>query len=482
MSVPRHDVTSRSSLIRRVVDATRQTRLLERGDRILVAVSGGPDSVALLSVLEALAPSWHFSLWAVHFNYGLRGKESDEDARFTADFCARKNVALICEFLEPQRDTPGQRRSLQEAARDARYRAMLRIGASLGVTKIALGHTADDQAETQVMWMLRGSGPAGLSGMPPMRESMFVRPLLGVTRADVLAYLGEQRLDFRIDSSNAKPFYARNRIRHELLPALKGFNPSIVKVLGRQADILRDENACLEQMAAEQLRRLARHGPQGERVVDRDGLIALPIALRRRMIRVLIRDASGLTQGPRFTAVEAVLHRVLHGRSGSSLIVQGCRVSREYGRLRLCAAPAADSNSFTECTPVELFLPVPSTQRWPLTGQQIQTHVAPAEGGDRPLGSPTIAVVDADRLTMPLTMRNWKPGDVFYPFGMGGHRKKLQDYFSDLKLPRHERSRIPLIVGPEGILWVCGHRIDHRFRLTSATKRRLLITLIDVEV
>ena len=481
MSAPRHDVMSRSPFVRRVARAARRTRLLESGDRILVAVSGGPDSVALLSVLEALGPSWRFGLWAVHFNYGLRGHESDEDARFVAEFCARKNVAFIGESLDLQRGESGKRRSLQEAARDARYRAMLRIGASLAATKIALGHTADDQAETQVMWMLRGSGPAGLSGMPPMRESLFVRPLLGVSRADVLAYLEEQRLSFRIDSSNAKPLYARNRIRHDLLPVLKRFNPSVVKVLSRQAGILREENDCLEQMAAEHIRRLASHGGQGERIVDRDGLIALPIALQRRMIRALIRDTSGLRQGPRFTTVEAVLSRILHGRSGSSLVVQGCRVIREYDRLRFRAAHVAESIPLLECTPVELCLPVPSTRRWPLTGQTIQTQVVSSEPGGMPVGAPMSAVVDADRLTMPLMVRNWKPGDVFHPFGMGGHRKKLQDYFSDMKLPRHERSRIPLVVAPEGIVWVCGHRTDDRFRPTPATKRRLLITLIDAE-
>jgi tRNA(Ile)-lysidine synthase len=480
MNVPLRQKT-RPSLVRRVAGMVRKTKLFQQGDRILVAVSGGPDSIALLSVLRALAPSWNLSLWAVHFNYGFRGTESNEDARFVAHLCDRLEVTLVSEIIDLSEIRLSRRkRSLQEAAREARYTAMLRIGASLGANKIALGHTADDQAETLLMWMLRGSGAAGLSGIPPARDSLFIRPLLEVSRADVLAYLKAEDMAFREDSSNATPLYLRNRVRHELLPALKRFNPSIVPVLKRQAQILREEDGWLEQVTAEHLMHLMCEERSGDLLVDRDGLLILPVALQRRVLRALVRRTSGLTKGPTFGAVEAVLARVVHGRSGAALVVQGSQVSREYSRLRF--RPSRLLTSGQSATPAEVPLPIPSMQCWPPTGQLIRTslmHSGTYSQEEILTRSRNLAVFDADRLTPALVVRAWKPGDVFQPFGMGGRQKKLQDYFADIKLSRDERRQVPLVVAPEGILWVGGHRTDHRFRVTSETRRRLFVELFD---
>ncbi len=193
MKVPVHEARLRSTFVRRVAEMVNRTHLFEPGERILIAVSGGPDSVALLSVLAALAPSWRLSLWAVHFNYRLRGEESHQDARFVADLCGRMGIELISEDIDlggsAGLSSRWKGRSIQEVAREARYSAMMRIGASIGADRIALGHTGDDQAETLLMWMLRGSGPFGLSGIPPARECLFIRPLLAMRRADALAYL-----------------------------------------------------------------------------------------------------------------------------------------------------------------------------------------------------------------------------------------------------------------------------------------------------
>src|SRR5688572_14674888 len=271
--------TARSQLARRVAATARAKGLLRPGDRVLAAVSGGPDSVALLSVLAALAPSWDLTLQAVHVNHGLRGAESDEDASFVAGLCDRLGVALAIERVTLAGPAGRRRgRSIQEQAREARYAAMVRVATALRTDKIALGHTADDQAETLVMWMLRGSGTAGLAGIPPSRGPLVIRPLLDVGRAEIMAYLEAQGLPFRVDSSNAKPLYLRNRVRHELLPALKRFNPGLLGVLKRQAEILREEDLCLDQLVAEHLTQLTREDGAGAFVVDRAGLLALPLA------------------------------------------------------------------------------------------------------------------------------------------------------------------------------------------------------------
>src|SRR5436853_1362926 len=486
----RHQLrTMLSPLARRVAEAARTRRLFSRGDRLLVAGSGGPDSVALLSLLTELSQSWTLVLWAVHVHHGLRGAESEEDARFVARLCERLGVELINERVDVT--GPARRRarqSLQEYAREARYAAMQRVGQACGSDKIALGHTADDQAETLLMWMLRGSGTTGLSGIPPTRGPQFIRPLLDFSRADIVAYLEAQGLEFREDSSNAKLLYLRNRVRHELLPTLRRFNPALLKVLGRQAEILREEDLCLQQSVSQHLVQMAREDAEGTVAVNRDALLALPLALQRRMVRTLIRQTSGMVKAPTFGAVSAVLDQVIHGRSGSAITVQGAQIAREYERIQFRSRRAILQAPLRACSEAKgnaeegLALLVPSTLSWPLTGQMIRVSFGSSVAADlsnAPTHPRSVAIFDTDRFTMPLFVRRWRPGDVFQPLGMDGRRKKLQDYFANIKLPRELRSRIPLIVAPEGILWVTGLRPDHRFFATTSTKRTVVAKLLD---
>jgi tRNA(Ile)-lysidine synthase len=478
---PRH-----VSFRRRVAEAIKGQQLIERGDRIVVAVSGGPDSVALLSVLHGLAPSWNLSLSVAHFNYGLRGAESDDDAAFVVRLCARFNIPYRCERLTLSDNlsklTKG--RSLQEAAREARYAALLRLCESLDANKVAVGHTRDDQAETVVMWLLRGAGTTGLSGMPALRLP-FIRPLLAVGRTDVLAYLVEQRLEFREDSSNATSIYLRNRVRHHLLPVLTRFNPAILEGLARQADILREDDTCLDSMAAEQFALLARTLGNNEWVLDRTGLLALPLALQRRVLRKAVQHTAGVNRGPSFGAVSLLLDRVVHGRSGSCATVRNANVSRVYEAILFQprdVVPGARAISAV-ASDISIALSVPSTISWPFTGQRLQVDLIHGPQSEKTCAAlpPMQAMLDADCMTLDLCVRTWRPGDRFHPFGFNGHQKKLQDLFADLKVPRLSRERIPLIVAPEGIVWVAGYRTDHRFRVTASTRRLLRLALMESE-
>ena len=491
MSAPRRALSlhrETAALLRRVSVSVRAKRLFQPGARILVAVSGGPDSVALLSLLAALAPSWQLSLWAVHVNHGLRGTESQEDARFVSALCDQLGVRVIIEHADLS-EAASRRKglSLQELARDRRYAIVARVAEEVSADKVALGHTADDQAETLIMWVLRGSGTGGLAGIPVARGSLFVRPLLEITRAEILEYLAVEGVAYRSDSSNASDLYLRNRVRHGLLPALKRFNPGVVKVLMRQADILREEDWCLEQLTAAQLTALSRTEPDGRILVDRDGLVALPLALQRRVVRALVRRMSGETRGPTFGAVKTVLERVVQGQSGSSITVQDALIAREYDRIRFGPAPrlpgSREKAGGGEGTRLgAVIVDVPSSQMWAPTGQHIRLRVGtlPTDGSSASELNrcATCVVLDADRFTLPLLLRSWQPGDAFRPFGMGGRRKKLQDFFADLKVPREQRGRVPLLVAPEGILWVAGLRADQRFAATVSTTRTVIAELV----
>ena len=469
--------------MRRVAEGITRQRLIQRGDRVVVAVSGGPDSVALLSVLHGLAPSWNLALSVAHFNYGLRGAESDDDAAFVMALCTRLHISYRYERLTLTDDLC-KGRSLQEAAREARYAALLRLRASLDANKVAVAHTRDDQAETVVMWLLRGAGTTGLSGMPSLRLP-FIRPLLAVGRTDVLAYLAEQRLEFREDSSNATSIYLRNRVRHHLLPVLTRFNPAILEGLARQADILREDDACLESLAAEQLARVGQQLDNNEWVLDRVGLLALPLALQRRVLRKVIQRTTGVNRGPSFGAVSLLLDRVVHGSSGSGATIRHANVSRSYEKILFQPRAVVSGSTLGVAVGSDrsLALPVPSRISWPLTGQRLQADLVHCSQPVTTCSAvpPMQALLDADRVTLDLHVRTWKPGDRFHPFGFGGHQKKLQDLFADLKVPRSERERIPLVVAPEGIVWVAGYRLNHRFRVTASTRRLLRLALLESE-
>jgi tRNA(Ile)-lysidine synthase len=462
------------ALLRSVVKTVQREKLFEKGQHLLVALSGGPDSVALLSLLHTCAPAWRLSLSAVHFNYGLRGHESEEDASFVAELCGRLQIPLHSHRLKLGRsEKPARTSSRQEQARDLRYDAMQQLARELHVDRVALGHTADDQAETVLMWMLRGAGLAGLGGMPYRREHLFVRPLLDATRRDILAYLENYALPFRTDSSNSRPIYFRNRIRQELLPVVKELVPAAVRILQRQADVLREEDRFLEQLMSESWPRLVAQHAEGGFSMDRLGLVALPLALQRRLVRQALRCLYPRGKAPGLRTVSTVLNQVVQARPGAYATAGPIRITRDYDRIQF-------SVGNDETTPIEpVPLAVPSLVRWALTRQFIEAKEVDRSAGLHLLKQPSrnAGLFDADRFTAGLQIRSWRFGDWLCPQGMNGQRKKLQDYYSDIKLPRPARARVPLLISPEGILWVVGYRQDERFRAGAQTRRFVLVTV-----
>jgi len=365
--------------------------------------------------------------------------------------------------------------SLQQYASKVRYEVLFRIADEKGATKIALGHTADDQAETVLMWMIRGSGTGGLGGMSPIRNSYVIRPLLGFSRAEILGYLRSRELGYRIDSSNFKPLYFRNRLRHELIPVLKRYNPNLIKVLSRQADIVREDHLYLEQLAAKAFDDLQRKDSADPLVLHRASLLAFPLAIQRRVIRLALHTIARMTHGPRFGSVEMILDQIVDGQSGSTVVSQGVRITREYDKI-LFNFVGSESQLVRTWPVASQTVHIPSQITWPLTGQTIEITVHPVSQ-ESWRGNPFHVNFDAATFSHSLVLRTWQPGDQFCPLGLGGKRKKLKNFFSDIKLERSKREKVPLLVAPEGILWVGGYRADHRFRVTEATREVLTATL-----
>jgi tRNA(Ile)-lysidine synthase len=466
-------------LLHRVVRTVQSRNLFHSKQHLLVAISGGPDSVALLSLLTRLRASWELTLSAVHCNYGLRGAESEGDQKFVEAFCQGLGVPLYVRRVDLP--TGGRKASLQAKARDLRYQVIQEIAEQCGADRIAIGHTADDQAETVLLWMLRGAGLTGLSGMPAFRNDTIIRPLYEITRQEILTYLYTAGLSFREDSSNEKPIYLRNRIRHEVVPILRQLVPSSVDALCRLADICREDDRYLDEHSAALCSSALKLESAGGWEIDRLVLQQRPLAVQRRILRRLFQQSHGQSRSSSIRTIDRVIRLAAkRGRLASIDVRRGC-VIVENSSVRFVPFQAKDI-SFDHRQQLVLhpqLLPVPGQLVWPGTGQRLQVHQCTRDEVPLSLGLGRI-VVDADRISQPLVVRTWSPGDRFHPLGMKGHSKKLQDFFTDCKVPTTLRPVVPLVAAHEGIVWVVGYRQDHRWMPSATTERCLVFTVEDL--
>lgn len=463
------------SLLHQVVRTIRSRGLFEKGQHILVAVSGGPDSVALLSLLHRLRPSWRLTLTAVHCNYGLRGAESDGDQTFVETLCREMGIPLYTRSLNV-RDR-ARRTSLQATARELRYGALTDVAKECGAQRIAVGHTADDQAETVLLWLLRGAGLTGLSGMPAARAGAIVRPLYECSRQDVLRYLRSIGRSYRQDSSNTKPAYLRNRIRNHVMPVLRQVTPAAVDVLCRAAELCREDDRCLDGLIESLCTDLVRADGRGGWAIGRAVVRQLPPALQRRLVRAMLQRCDAQQRAAGFRTVEQVRQAVTGRSTSRRVVLRSACVTIERDDVRFAPSDRQDVAEDTGAGPTVIPLPIPSEARWAGTDWLIRVQVLERQAlREFPLSRTCIAV-DADRVSEPLVVRSWRRGDRFCPAGMKGHSKKLQDFFTDLKVPFERRSRIPVVEAPEGIVWVAGYRQDERWAVGRTTRRCLLLTL-----
>lgn len=445
--------------------------MFRRGDKVLVGVSGGSDSTALLDILFNLRPRLGIELVVAHFNHKLRGEESDEDARAVARLAQGYGLPFVADAGDVAAFAKKARRGIEEAARHLRYAFFERVMGEARADRVALGHNADDQAETILFHFLRGSGTAGLAGMPPVRGP-FVRPLLGTRRSTIEKYCRWARLATRIDTSNFDTDYTRNRIRLELIPALQSaYNPNLVPALLRMAEIIRADEAF---MHAEALRVFASQSgvTEDEVAFDRKAFDVVPLALQRRLVRLAWSELTGRDDLP-FDQVEKALEIIARKESGQ--VVQfpgGVYMTKEQMAVTFTYAfPQPDA------TPYAYPVAVPGVTDIPEAGAQLECRIVDRKDipDPRELG-PDRAVLDFDRLVQPLAVRNRRPGDVFQPFGSGVTR--LKKFLSGLKVTRRERDRIPLLVDGKGrIAWVAGMRAAEWCRVDRGTTRALFLEM-----
>jgi tRNA(Ile)-lysidine synthase len=456
----------REEVFSAVQHAITTHRLLQPGEGVVVAVSGGADSIVLLHCLLRLCEPWSLKLCVAHFDHHLR-EDSRQDALFVERVATSWGLPVtIGSWAREARHD----RSLQSEARRARYRFLEEVASRVGASKIALGHHRDDQAETVLLHLLRGSGLRGLRGMLPRSDGQLIRPLLGVGREEIEAYVKAHQLSFVEDPSNRDIRYRRNRIRWRLLPLLKReYNPSVARGLARMAALVAEDEAYLDELARESLKGLG--GIEGDQIRLRlSALQALAPAIRRRILERAIRS---VTPGAYLTAahLEAVDRLTAPGGPGAASLPRNTRAWRSHGFLYV-----GTRRPHWRSPPVREELPVPGEVFIPGWGVRVEAAIQNVSRTDLRAAGPERAYVDWKQVLPPLEVRSWRAGDRFRPLGLKGS-KKLQDFFVDARVPRERRERVPIVTDQKGILWVSGLRIDERGRVGVATEQVLVLTL-----
>jgi tRNA(Ile)-lysidine synthase len=445
----------------------RQHGMLNEGDRVLIALSGGPDSTCLASVLSRLADDFKLTLHAHYIDHGLRPDETPSEIAHCEKLCNRLGMTFSSESVDVKAHAKAHGLNLQDAGRELRYKALENAGITFGALRIALGHTLDDQVETFFMRVLRGSGPAGLASIPPIR-GRFIRPLLGVRRSEVEAYLSAEAIEAVVDSSNLKDDYLRNRLRSSLMPLLEEFNPSLHDTLRRTTEILADEERYFFIEVTKALMKMITSKTQRHIELFITPLESMDRALARRVIRRAVEETRGLW-GIGYGHIDDILGLARHGHPGDSLdLPHEVRAIRKYSTLILTSEPPKTLSTRSLDGEGDLYLEE--------TGAYLSAAVLPrAEGSSLPLSSSrSRCLLDAGKTRFPLTVRSRRDGDFFMPLGFG-KRKKIQDYFTDEKIPRYERNTVPIVTCGDDIVWIAGYRPDERFKPTESTKSLLVL-------
>jgi tRNA(Ile)-lysidine synthase len=462
-------------LLNQIKRAIDRYHLVEKGDRLIVGVSGGVDSMVLLHLLNACREAFDLSLVVAHVNHGLRPAESEKEAELVQKQAAR--FGLPFEYGE-FRVREFQKRgglSPQDAARRIRFRFFYHLLEKYHAQKIALGHHADDQVETVLLRLIRGAGLQGLKGMLPIREGKVIRPLLGVWEEKIRSFAAEEKIPFLTDSSNLKKDYLRNRIRLALIPLMeREYQPNFKEILLRTATILGEENDYLEKSAGAAYQKVIRG--EGENLFFKfSEYQSLHPAIQWRVLRKILGklcDGGVALEEGEGSDVHR-LYEKLHQSSPSFLLElsQGAWVEKRYDEVLL------GKGKVEPYLPFDVELISPGHTFIPEIGKEVVVEEADRDKFRNDYGPLNTALMDYGSLQFPLRMRNFRPGDRFYPLGARGSQK-LKEFFIDHKIPKFERPKVPLLVSGERIVWIVGYRIDDRVKVTGKTKKVLTVRVV----
>jgi len=468
-------------MLKRIKDTIRKFSMLKKGDNVLVAISGGPDSVCLLLVLNSIKKEFGINLFCAHLNHQLRGVESDCDERYVKRLTKKHRIPLLIESRNVTKFAKDKKFSLEQAARKLRYDFLLQTAKKIGADKIAMGHTKDDQVETLFMRLFRGTGLRGLRGIPGVRKISpnisIIRPLIETPREEILFFLKKRKIRARLDSTNAQTAFLRNRIRHELLPHIERYySPRIKEILARTADSLDADYDYLIKQQRKVFKRIAKIKKDASISLPIKGLKSLPLSFKRGVVRLAIENVKGNLEGidyRHWVKIEDLMEGVptcLH-------LPGGINVVKRPKTVHFMAKKNGARGEFKKIVPETNLIKIPGVTKI-LKRLYIKSSISKTP--PRTFNaSPNIEYFDADKIKFPLNARFRKPADKMKPLGMKRY-KRLQDIFVDDKIKAIRRNRIPIIVDAMGrIIWVCGVRMSEDFKVTPHTRKclRLKLTL-----
>ncbi len=480
-----------------ILDSIFKHNLLGGQKRVLVAVSGGQDSVCLLHILSNLREELKVDLHVAHLDHGLRGAESEADARYVARLAKRLGIAATIEKRDVKAFRSRHKLSLEEAAREVRYAFFADVADTIGTDRVAVAHTSDDHIETILMHLIRGSGLRGLRGLQPVNQwksgdksLTVIRPLLRVPRAGTSAYCRILHLRPRNDSSNLSLTPFRNKVRLELLPLLKKYNPRIAEALQRTSVQAVKTADFIEKECRSLWDRIVRH-EDGAFVLDKRKFMGVPPMLQRSLVLMILDELQGNLDDIESRHIDEITAALVLPAGRSINLPGGFIFAVDYdkflltrGSAELCPLPplegeirlkipgktrfsgwlvtAAINSEDQDCH-------VPSEPGFAMTGTGRTT--IPAEAGIQKTGD-FVAYLDFEKTGKELIVRPLKPGDTFQPLGMN-QPKKVARFMVDARISRSWRDRVPIVASPDQIVWVAGWRIDERVKISESTRNAL---------
>ncbi len=451
---------SKDQFLKQVKTTIEKYSMLKLNSRILVGISGGPDSVSLLAALNHLKNEYKIKLLVFHLNHKLRGKEADYDEEFVKRLCQNWQIPCRTKSVEVQKYARKKKLSLEQAAREIRYKMFEQERKRWKCDKIALGHNADDNAETILLNLARGTGLAGLSGIPPTRDRI-IRPLIETKREAIKKYLADRHISYRTDLSNLETKIPRNFIRTKIIPSLKRLNPNLTETITKMSAILREEENYLSDLTQQIVKKIVVQRTKNGITIDNTLLLSYNLPLRRRVLKSLLPTLG-------YDKIEKILAMSEKRTVGTISLAKDLVFNQEYDRIFL-GAPTNKSHNRK--------IPVPIGKSLKIKTMGIEIETGLKRRLDLKLANKDLntEIFDYDKLLPPFYLRYRQPGDRFVPFG--GQEKKLKEVLIDDKIPRRIRSRLPLFCDSKGILWILSGRRSARARIAPQTKNFLFVKI-----
>ena len=451
-------------MLARVKKTLKKYNMLTQGEKVVLGVSGGADSIAMLYALNELI-DYGLELIVAHLNHGIREEEAKRDSDFVKETAKSLGLTFVYGEVDTLKFKEESALSLEDAARTLRYKFFNQVLNKHYATKIATAHTMDDQAETVLMRLLRGSGSKGLSGIPPVSNSI-VRPLIDTSRSEVEEYLRSKKVEWVEDTTNESKEFLRNRVRHDLLVELESYNPQIKETLSRTADILRAEEEFISKEALKHFGDIFSPN-KSELIGDLKHYRNIDKSLRFSLLRLAIEKITGsLKNISSIHIVSADDFLLSDAASGEVELPQGTVMVKGYDIFLVTKKSELER---------EFSYTIQTVGKWSFPEFEVELSILKTDTLDE--NDESVAYFDPETVKFPLQVRNFNPGDRFSPLGMTTS-KKLQDYFTDIKLPQFLRSRVPIFICSGEIMWLGGIRLDNRFKITDKNKEVLMMKLI----